>query len=184
MTGFLNYGNRSMISAVVRLLDAKAGETIVDVGFGGGYALELIAPKVIPARVMGVEISNAMIEAAKARWGETIEVQLADAAAMPFADGFFDGIISVNTIYFWNNPVAVLQEFRRVLRPNGRLVLGIGMKEMMRWSPLTWFGFRLFSSKEIERMLDAAGFEAIIQRAGLGELIVVARPRLQKLGTP
>ena len=145
-------------------------------GFGGGYALQSIAPRVMPAKVTGVEISDAMIAAATIRWGQTIEIHRADAAAMPFANGWFDGIMSVNTIYFWKDPAAVLREFRRVLQPGGRLVLGIGMKEMMRWSPVTWFGFRLFSSKEIERMLDAAGFAATIQRARLGELIVVARP--------
>ena len=122
MTPFLNSANRSMIDAAVRALGPKASERIVDVGFGGGYALQSIASRVMPARVTGIEISDAMIDAAKIRWGETIEVHRADAAAMPFADGWFDGIVSVNTIYFWNDPAAVLREFRRVLQPGGRLV--------------------------------------------------------------
>jgi arsenite methyltransferase len=177
MTPFLNYGNRSMIDAAVTALGPKTGERIVDVGFGGGYALQSIAPRVMPARATGVEVSDAMIDAARIRWREAIEVYRADAAAMPFPNGSFDGIISVNTIYFWSDPAAVLREFRRILQPGGRLVLGIGMKEVMRWSPVTWFGFRLYSANEIESMLDAAGFEASIQRAGLGELIVLARPK-------
>jgi SAM-dependent methyltransferase len=177
MTSFLNRGNRTMIEAAVMALGAKASERIVDVGFGGGSALRLIAPMVAPARVTGIEISGAMIDGAKQRFGETMEIHQANAVAMPFGDGWFDGILSVNTVYFWSDPDAVLREFRRVLKPGGRLVLGIRKKEVIRWSPVTWFGFRLFSSAEIERMLNAAGFESTIQRTGPGELTVVARPK-------
>jgi arsenite methyltransferase len=177
MPSFLTQGNRTILDAAVRALGAKPGERIVDVGFGGGYALQLIAPMVKPLRVTGVEISEAMIDAAKHRWGDAIEVHRADALDMPFRDGWFDGVVSVNTIYFWNDPPAVLREFRRVLKPGGRLVLGIQKKEVMRWSPVTWFGFRLYSLAEIERMLDVAGFQAAIQQTRWGELIVLARPQ-------
>jgi SAM-dependent methyltransferase len=177
MASILNQGNRALIEAAVMELSAKTGERIVDVGFGGGHALQLIAPVVRPGRAAGVEISDAMIDAAKRRFGETIEVHRANALAMPFEDGWFDGILSVNTIYFWNDPGAVLRELRRVLKPDGRLVLGIRKKEVLRWSPVTWFGFRLYSSREIERMMRNAGFEAAIRRTGPGELVVVARPR-------
>ena len=64
MPSFLNQGNRTILDAAVRALGAKPGERIVDVGFGGGYALQLIAPMVKPLRVTGVEISEAMIDAA------------------------------------------------------------------------------------------------------------------------
>lgn len=53
-----------------------------------------------------------MIDAVSIRRGERIEVYRADAAAMPFTDGWFDGIRSVNTICFWNDPIAVLREPR------------------------------------------------------------------------
>src|ERR1035438_319074 len=120
MPSFLNRSNRAMIDAAIGALAAKAGERIVDVGFRGGYALELLAPLVSPARVVGVELSDAMLDAARQRWGETIELHRADARAMPFGDASFDGIVSVNTIYFWADPAAVLREFRRVLKQIGR----------------------------------------------------------------
>jgi arsenite methyltransferase len=176
MGWMLNQGNRTIIEAAVRALSATSGERIADVGFGGGYELELLAPLVEPARMCGVEISEAMIDAAKRHWGEAVEIYRADALSMPFGDSEFDGIVSVNTIYFWNDPAAVLREFRRVLKPTGRLVLGIRKKEFIRWSPVSWFGFRLYSSAEIETMLGAARFEAKIHQTKPGELIVVARP--------
>jgi len=128
-----------------------------------------------PARVAGVEISEAMLDAAIQRWGEAVELHRADAAAMPFADGSCDGIVTVNTIYFWKDPEAVLREFRRILKPGGRLVLGMARKEIAQWIPAAWFGFRLYSSAAVEHILGEAGFAAATTRkAGFGEVIIVA----------
>lgn len=176
MPAFLNQGNRAMIEAAVKALEPRPSERIADVGFGGGYALRLLAPAVMPARVAGVEISEAMLAAAKQNLGEICDLYGADAVSMPFEDGSLDGIISVNTIYFWNDPVGVLREFRRVLKPSGRIVLAIGKKEIMRLSPITWFGFRLFSSRELPSLLEAGGFQPTSQNTKLGALIVTGRP--------
>lgn len=171
----LNRGNRSMLDAAVEGLQPKAGERIIDVGFGGGYALDLVRERVAPARPVGVEVSRPMIEAGRARWGDAVELHHADVTAMPFAEAGADAVLSVNTIYFWPEPHGALKEIRRVLKPGGRLVLGVRRKSIMRVSPLTWFGFRLYSVRQIEELLRGAGFSMQVQEHVKGELIVVGR---------
>jgi len=130
---------------------------------------------VAPRRPVGIEISAAMVEAARERWGDAVEVHLADVASLPLADASADGVISVNTLYFWPDPAAALGEIRRVLKPGGRLVLGIRRPGMMRLAPITWFGFRLRSPARVQDLLRAAGFDAQVVEKVRGELAFVAR---------
>ncbi len=99
MGKLLNSDNQRFLDDAVEALSPASGERIADVGFGGGYALDLIRERVAPARPAGVEISAVMIEQGRARWGDGIDLHLADVAAMPFKDASIDGLLSVNTIY-------------------------------------------------------------------------------------
>jgi ubiquinone/menaquinone biosynthesis C-methylase UbiE len=175
MGDVMNRGNKSMLDAAVEGLQPKEGERIIDVGFGGGYALDRIRERVAPALAVGLEISLPMIEAGRERWGDAVELHQADVMVMPFAEAGADAVLSVNTIYFWPEPRAALREIRRVLKPGGRLVLGIRRKSIMRLSPLTWFGFRLYSVRQIEELMRGAGFSMQVQEKVKGEVIVVGR---------
>jgi arsenite methyltransferase len=171
----LNRGNQRFLDAAVEALAPTAGEFIADVGFGGGHALDLIRQRVAPARPAGVEISAAMIEAGRERWGDAVDLRLADVVSMPFDDASCDGLLSVNTLYFWPDPGAALREIRRVLRPGGRAVLGIRRKAFLLLSPVSWFGFRLYSVRQAEGLLRAAGFRVEVKEQVRGELIVIGR---------
>jgi arsenite methyltransferase len=171
----LNQGNKRILDSAVDALDPRSGERIVDVGFGGGYALDLIRERVAPARAAGVEISTAMVERARERWGSGVDLHLADVAAMPFDDASYDGLLSVNTMYFWRDPAAALREIRRVVKPNGRVVFGIRRKAALLLSPFAWFGFRLYSVRQAEALVRDAGFAVELRERARGELIVIGR---------
>jgi arsenite methyltransferase len=176
MGKMLNRGNQRLLDDAVDVLAPHSGERVVDVGFGGGHALDLIRGRVLPARPAGVDVSVVMVEQGRERWGDGVDLHLADVAAMPFQDASVDGLLSVNTIYFWPDPAAALREIRRVLRPGGRLVLGVRRKAILLLSPVTWFGFRLYSVRQLEQLLHAAGFSTEVREKARGELIVTGRP--------
>lgn len=175
MGKLLNRGNQRFLRDAVEALAPEPGERIVDVGFGGGYALDLIRERVAPARPAGVDISTVMVEQGRARWGDGVDVHLADVAAMPFQDASVDGLLSVNTIYFWPDPAAALREIRRVLRPGGRVVLGVRRNAVLLLSPVSWFGFKLYSVRQVEQLLRTAGFKVEVSEQARGELTVIGR---------
>jgi arsenite methyltransferase len=173
MAPLLNAGNRDLLDSALDVAAPTPGARVVDVGFGGGYALDRLTALVSPERVTGVEISEAMIAALRHRCGDAYDLHLADATALPVPDASFDVLLSVNTLYFWPDPARVLAEAKRVLRPGGRLVLGYRSRAILRMSPVTWFGFRVYSDRRVETMLEEAGFAAKMCTPRPGERIAV-----------
>lgn len=96
------------------------GGTVVDVGCGSGRAVgELLSRGV---RAIGVDLDPAMVEVARERWPGA-EFHVADAAALPFADGSVTGYRADKVLHTLATPDAAVAEARRVLEPHGRAVL-------------------------------------------------------------
>jgi ubiquinone/menaquinone biosynthesis C-methylase UbiE len=103
----------------------SGSEQVLDAGSGAGHTALAFAPHV--ARVVSVDLSQAMLaqgEHLAAERGLTnVEFRQADVESLPFADGAFDLIVSRYSAHHWPHPQAALAEFRRLLRPGGRLLL-------------------------------------------------------------
>jgi len=96
------------------------GDTVVDVGCGGGRAVgELVARGV---RAIGVDLDPAMIEIATERWPAG-EFHVADATALPLDDGSVSGYRADKVLHALAEPERAVVEARRVLARNGRAVL-------------------------------------------------------------
>lgn len=111
---------------VYAYLAPGAGEHILDVGCGtGNFSLELAR---LGVRVTGIDISEAMLAIARRKAeaaGLDIEFLQADAMRLPFAADSFDKVVSVTALEFAPDLKAVLAESYRVLKPGGRLVIGL-----------------------------------------------------------
>jgi len=105
-------------------LNARAGQTILDVATGTGWSARNAARS--GAKVTAIDISAELVAAARelsAHVRPSIEFRVADAEALPFADASFDGVISTFGVMFALDQVRAAQELARVCRPGGRLVL-------------------------------------------------------------
>lgn len=98
-----------------------AAACILDIGTGPGHLL-LTMRKVFPkTRLTGVDISPAMIEKAqhniKLVGGDNqIQLGVANANALPFADGTFDCVVSTGSLHHWKDPICAFSETHRVLK--------------------------------------------------------------------
>jgi SAM-dependent methyltransferase len=110
-----------LAGGVLELLSAQPGEEILDLGCGDGQLTRRIGDA--GARVIGVDSSPQMVEAARALG---IAAEVAEAEALPFADGQFDAVFSNAVLHWVRGQDAMLGEVRRVLRPQGRFVAEFG----------------------------------------------------------
>jgi ubiquinone/menaquinone biosynthesis C-methylase UbiE len=107
------------------LLDLKPGQTLADVGCGIGDDARALVERVSPGgEVIGLDASESMIERAIAA-GVTpgLRFAVADAAALPLDDGSCDAVRADRMLQHVEDPLQVLREMRRVLKPGGRLVV-------------------------------------------------------------
>ena len=118
----LGCGNPQAIAAL------RPGETVLDLGSGGGIDCFLAARQVGPAgKVIGVDMTPEMID--RARQGATkagadnVEFRLGEIEHLPVADGTVDVILSNCVVNLSPDKPAVFREALRVLKPRGRLVI-------------------------------------------------------------
>lgn len=101
--------DRAPVGSETRLLDA---------GCGAGMALRLAAD--LGAEVAGIDASAGLLEVARDRL-PAARLEHGDLELLPFEDDSFDVVTGFNSFQFAANPVAALQEARRVTRPGGKL---------------------------------------------------------------
>ena len=101
---------------------------ILDVGCGGGAAVERLAAIASQGSIHGIDYSPASVATARSRNRAAIaeggvEIQQASVSALPFGDGSFDLVTAVETHYYWPDLVGDLREVARVLKPGGRVAV-------------------------------------------------------------
>ena len=115
----------SAINRTMRVLNALPPGRILEIGVGTGLALPRYKPE---HRVTGVDLSPDMLARARARvqrdrLANVEQLTEADATRLAFADGSFDAAVAMFLITVVPDPVAVLGEAVRVVKPGGRIVL-------------------------------------------------------------
>ena len=101
-------------------------KSILEIGFGTGHLLSLAIRKLKPARVAGRDPSDLMVETAQKRLRRfrkkvALDIVKGDDTVLP--EGPFDAIVALRSFQFWADPTATLAKLRRMLTPNGRLIL-------------------------------------------------------------
>ncbi len=100
-----------------------AGKRTLDAACGEGYGSALLAESA--ASVEGIDISEQAVAHAQERYGdlENLCFQVADCTSLPFDDNEFDRVVSFETLEHLEAQEQLLAEFRRVLKPEGFLIL-------------------------------------------------------------
>ncbi len=167
---------KKYINRGLELLKPLSGETILEIGFGTGHAQLIIGKAVKTGLSAGVDLSEGMCQTAlkkAAKAGHSARVSLIrnNSLPLPFSDGVIDGVFSSFTLELFDTPQIpeVLQEFKRVLKPGGRLVVVSLSKDQ----PLPWMGRlyeclhtnypRMFDCRPIpvKSIISEGGFETI-----------------------
>ncbi|MBI4236978.1 MAG: class I SAM-dependent methyltransferase [Deltaproteobacteria bacterium] len=113
------------ISTALEMLQLTGTERILDVACGTGE-LERRILEVHPQQpIWGIDLTEEMLVAAREKLGEVPNIQWerADSRYLPFPDAHFDIVVTLSAFHYMREPQRVVNEFARVVRPGGRVVV-------------------------------------------------------------
>ena len=160
---------------------------ILDAGCGTGLFSIALASGLPDSQIVGVDLSNGMLEVAKsqarARALHNAEFSRADVAGLPFGPDSFDAVVAAGLLPNVNDHLRVLRELSRVVRAGGRLLIVEFDREAMGATLRLFFGamilgyrsvsfvfrrFRFAESWNIRSStIDRVDFEGVVRRAGM-----------------
>lgn len=165
VTAHLNVINALPYTAAIDKLQLQRNEAILEIGFGNGHEISRLIDCATGVKYSGIDHSETMVIEAVARNAAAVasgHVFLARGTSndLPFEAGSFDAVLALNVICFWQQPTADLEEIRRVLKPGGRLIIGV----LAPWStndlPVFQHGFTFYDQRQLEALLLDAGFRS------------------------
>jgi ubiquinone/menaquinone biosynthesis C-methylase UbiE len=152
--------NRARNQWAVSLLDAQSHDQILEIGFGPGLAIQALAQTTATAFIAGVDESLVMVKQARKRNAAGIRsgrvaLEHGSVEQLPHADATFHKVLAVNSLHHWPEPATNLCEVRRILKPNGLVVIveqprGAAGNEQVQGR-----------ADELATLLVAAGFQNI-----------------------
>lgn len=164
LAGFFFRINLEGIDWTISLLEIQPTDHVLEIGFGPGHGIQQVARLATQGRVAGVDFSETMLRQASRRNAAAItagrvELCLGDVSALLYPDNTFHKIFATNVVYFWKDPMANLQEFRRVMKPGSRLALYVIAKDDLLKFKVTQTGvYQLYTGDDLVRLLSQAGF--------------------------
>jgi len=166
MGHLLNKANARINHLTVELLDIQASDRVLDIGFGGGATLGMMTDRIDSGKIYGIDFSEPMVQQALRKFQGLIQsgklwIQEADVQKLPFESEMFDKVCTVNTIYFWSEPLTGLREIRRVMKCGGVLVVSIRSADKMKDLRFAQYNFRLYSPTQLRSLLEDAGFTGV-----------------------
>jgi len=141
---------------------------ILDVGCGGGKTVSRLAQRAGQGKVFGIDHSADMVKYAqkvnrKLVAENRVEIIEGSVEKMAFPDNFFDIVTAFETYYFWPSLSDALQEIKRVLKPNGKLLIvnemvKDGVYEFEHAKLIEKTHVQLFLLEEIRSIIYSVGF--------------------------
>lgn len=149
------------------LLDVQPTDTVLEVGFGAGQGIKLAAEKASDGCVMGIDLSELMVQVATRRNAQAVKagrvvLSRGNVMALPFEDQYFDKIMTVHTLYFWSEPTQALSELYRVLKPGGRLVITLSTGKINAQGEVeVWSSLQSALEEQVMPGIQREGFQSV-----------------------
>jgi SAM-dependent methyltransferase len=121
---FMGRYSRPLAPQLADLAGVRAGQRALDVGCGPGALTAELVERLGADAVAAVDPSEPFVQAARRRH-QGVEVAMATAEELPFADGAFDAVLAQLVVPFMRDPVAGLAEMRRVTRRGGLVAASV-----------------------------------------------------------
>lgn len=176
--------NMGMTMAGFNQLGLPSCSRLLEIGHGNAAHLSQLQAQVSRLHYTGLELSALMQQEASRHNQAAIKAQQAvflhyAGQKLPPFSALFDGILTVNTVYFWPEPLAFAQQLKHALKPSGHVAIAYMDVAFLQSLPFVGERFQPYTSAELEQLLRDAGFEHIrthshqdtVPRKDTGELV-------------
>jgi len=143
-------------------------EMVLDVGCADGHLIGRLSQFLPKSRIFALDVSKKLILSAKKKY-KNISFLVADSHHLPFPDKTFDLVFCTETIEHVVSPKRVLSEIKRVLKPEGKLIIEMDSGSLL--FRLVWFFWTRFGKGRVWQdahlnRLDAKRLEELIKKSG------------------
>lgn len=162
----MNSTNNKIYDFVISKMDINNGDKILEIGFGNGKLIPKFFAVNPNIQFSGIDFSEPMCAEAILANKDLIEsgkliISCQDSIKMPFPNDYFDSVVTINTLYFWDDLTIQLNEIKRVLRKGGRFYIGYRPKSSMENLPFTQEVFKHYDPIDLRLLTEENGFKFI-----------------------
>jgi ubiquinone/menaquinone biosynthesis C-methylase UbiE len=140
---------RVRFNLVRRLLEGARYARLLEIGYGSGVFMPELSRRSDALYGIDPHPKHREVQAVLARHGVRAELHSGTAESLPFPDDFFDAIVSVSALEYVPDIQVACDEFRRVLRPGGHLIVCTP-----GFSPLLDLALRLTTGEKADQYAD------------------------------
>lgn len=159
--------NATLTREAIDRLGLSGGERALEVGFGPGVGIALLAERLPSGEVCGIDLSDVMERQARARAGShsgRVDLRVGSVTALPWPDRSFDVVCTTNSAQFWGPLDGSVREVHRVLKDGGRVSIalhemGIAVAQRQRGADPARGPEPVIA--ELEGVLRSAGFTRV-----------------------
>ncbi len=163
-----SYYNQQTVKAVIDRLTINPQDKILDLGCGTGNLLKELV-KIIPEEnLFGVDCCPEMLDIAQKKLPKTVHLSLNHAQTLNFPANSFEQIISTSNFHYFTEPSPVIQEAKRVLKPNGYFIITDWCRDFLTCKLLDMFlqsfdsaHFFTYNSQELKTIVKQENFQEI-----------------------
>lgn len=144
---------------------------MLEIGYGPGIGIALLAQRLPAGRVFGIDPSRVMRSQADRRsktHRDRVDLQIGTVTSLPWPNSTFDAVCSANSAQLWDPLEEATAEIARVLKPSGRLALALHQRAVRSDGPFVDEAF----SARLDQALTEADFqdvrtERLLTRGGI-----------------
>jgi ubiquinone/menaquinone biosynthesis C-methylase UbiE len=155
----MHINNIGMTRSAIDALGLQKNDKVLELGHGNGKHIQEVLNKADAIFYYGLEISELMhLAARESNLSANASFKLYEGLNIPFDANYFNKIVTVNTLYFWKDPLYLLNEIHRVLKPGGKFCCAFAPKDFMEKLPFTKFVFELYDRNKVEELIQHSRF--------------------------
>lgn len=159
----MEQGHRPVGEQAIARMNVPAGAQVLDVGCGSGWSARLFAQQAKTGHVVGIDVSDEMVEVAREQSSQfsNLEFKVASAEDLPFPNNSFTHAFSMESLYYYADIAKALGEIARVLRPGGLFVTVVDLYQenapTHQWIETLKVPVQLLSTADYRSLLAQTG---------------------------